>query len=156
MDPLTFGGGFNVFNWDQQVNQSFQEIKALIEKANETPLRYYARTLPVTVQADTSLRGLGACLIQQLYLQGKGPAGHLCQQEPHGHRELDLRVDYITFMKLWIEKLKDSTQRDPILRAVYQLTQQGWPHQWRHVPHAAKRYWDFRDKLSNDDGLVLK
>ena len=59
------GGGFNVFNWDQQVNQSFQEIKALIVKANETPLRYYDRTLPVTVQADTSLRGLGACLIQQ-------------------------------------------------------------------------------------------
>ena len=59
-------------------------------------------------------------------------------------------------MKLWIEKLKDSTQRDPILRAVYQLTKQGWPHQQRHVPHAAKRYWDFRDKLSNDDGLVLK
>ena len=42
-------GGFNVFNWDQQVNQSFQEIKALIVKANETPLRYYDRTLPVTV-----------------------------------------------------------------------------------------------------------
>ena len=89
-------------------------------------------------------------------IQGKGSADHLCQQEPHGHRELDLRVDYITFMKLWIEKLKDSTQRDPILRAVYQLTHQGWPHQWRYVPHAAKRYWDFRDKLFNDDGLVLK
>ena len=35
----------------------------------------------------------------------------------------------------WIEKLKDSTQRDPILATVYQLTQQGWPHQRRHVPH---------------------
>ena len=28
-------------------------------------------------------------------------------------------------MKLWIEKLKDSTQRDPILRAVYQLSKAG-------------------------------
>ena len=59
-------------------------------------------------------------------------------------------------MKPWIEKLKDSTQRDPILVMVYQLTQQGWPHQRRHVPHLARRYWDFRDELSTDDGMLLK
>ena len=39
---------------------------------------------------------------------------------------------------------------------MYQLTQQGWPHQRRHVPHLARRYWDFRDELSTDDGLLLK
>ena len=65
-------------------------------------------------------------------------------------------VSYIAFTKPWIEKLKDSTQRDPILGAVYQLTQQGWPHQQRHVPCAARRNWDFRDELSMDDGQVLK
>ena len=42
--------------------------------------------------------------------------------------KLDMRVDYIAFTKPWIEKLKDSMQRDPILATVYQLTQQGWPH----------------------------
>ena len=70
--------------------------------------------------------------------------------------KLDMRVDYIAFTKPWIEKLKDSTQRDPILATVYQLTQQGWPHQRRHVPCLARRYWDFRDKLSTDDGMLLK
>ena len=59
-------------------------------------------------------------------------------------------------MKPWIEKLKDSMQRGTILATVYQLTQQGWPHQRRHVPHLARRYWDFRDKLSTDDGMLLK
>ena len=58
-------------------------------------------------------------------------------------------------MKPWIEKLKDSMQRDPILVTVYQLTQ-GWPHQRRHVPRLARRYWDFRDELSTDDGMLLK
>ena len=67
-----------------------------------------------------------------------------------------MRVDYIAFTKPWTEKLKDSTQRDPILVTVYQLTQQGWPHQRRHVPHLARRYWDFRDELSTDDGMLLK
>ena len=67
-----------------------------------------------------------------------------------------MRVDYTAFTKPWIEKLKDSMQREPILTTVYQLTQQGWPHQRRHIPHLPRRYWDFRDKLSTDDGMLLK
>ena len=55
----------NVFHWEDQQTWSFQQVKTLIAKANTTPLRYYDRNLPVTVQADASLRGLGACLIQQ-------------------------------------------------------------------------------------------
>ena len=54
----------NVFHWEDQQTWSFQQVKTLIAKAN-TPLRYYDRNLPVTVQADASLRGLRACLIQQ-------------------------------------------------------------------------------------------
>ena len=55
----------NVFHWEDQQTRSFQQVKTLIAKANTTPLRYYDRNLPVTVQADASLRGLGACLIQK-------------------------------------------------------------------------------------------
>ena len=55
----------NVFHWEEQKTRSFQQIKTLIAKANNTPLRYFYRNLPVTVQADASLRGLGACLIQK-------------------------------------------------------------------------------------------
>ena len=79
-----------------------------------------------------------------------------CPAKASPEIKLDMRVDYIAFTKPWIEKLKDSTQRDPILGTVYQLVQQGWPHQRRHVPRLARRYWDFRDELSTDDGLLLK
>ena len=236
----------NVFHWEDQQTRSFQQVKTLIAKANTTPLRYYDRDLPVTVQADASLRGLGACLIQKhegkdqpmafasksltdaetryanieqellaivfacqrfsTYLLGRSfiaksdhkplemiAMKNLANAPPHLQRmllelqrydvtikyrpgkemqladalsrcparasqeiKLDMRVDYIAFTKPWIEKLKDSTQRDPILVTVYQLTQQGWPHQRRHVPRLARRYWDFRDELSTDDGLLLK
>ena len=236
----------NVFHWEDQQTRSFQQVKTLIAKANTTPLRYYDRNLPVTVQADTSLRGLGVCLIQKhkgkdqliafasksltdmemryanierellaivfacqrfsTYLLGRSfiaesdhkplemiAMKNLANAPPRLQRmllelqrydvtikyrpgkemqladalsrcparasqeiKLDMRVDYIAFTKPWIEKLKDSTQRDPILAMVYQLTQQGWPHQRRHVPHLARRYWDFRDELSTDDGMLLK
>ena len=55
----------DVFHWEDQQTRSFQQVKTLIAKANTTPLRYYDRDLPVTVQADASLRGPGACLIQK-------------------------------------------------------------------------------------------
>ena len=214
----------NVFHWEDQQTRSFQQVKTLIAKANATPLRYYDRDLPVTVQVDASLRGLGACLIQKhkgkdqpiafasksltdaetryanierellaivfacqrfsTYLLGRSFVAesdhkplemiamkNLANAPPRLQRmllelqrydvtikyrpgkemqladalsrcparasqeiKLDMRVDYIAFTKPWIEKLKDSTQRDPILATVYQLTQQGWPHQRRHVP----------------------
>ena len=208
---------------EMTVPKDKQQLQSLIAKANTTPLRYYDRNLPVTVQADASLRGLGACLIQQhkgkdqpiafaskslmdvetryanterellaivfacqcfsTYLLGRSFVAesdhkplemiamkNLVNAPPHLQRmllelqrydvtikyrldalrccpvrasqeiKLDMRVDYIAFTKPWIEKLKDSTQRDPILATVYQLTQQGWPHQRRHAPHLARRY----------------
>ena len=236
----------NVFHWEDQQTWSFQQIKTLIAKANNTLLRYYDRNLPVTVQADASLRGLGACLIQKhkgedqpiafasksltdaetrytnierellaivfacqhfsTYLLGRSfieesdhkplemiAMKNLANAPPRLQRmllelqrydvtikyqpgkemqladalsrypvrasqeiKLDMRVDYIAFTKPWIEKMKDSTQRDPILVMVYQLTQQGWLHQRRHVPCLAQRYWDFRGELSTDDGMLLK
>ena len=54
-----------LFHWDEMANSNFQKIKDLIAKTASQPLRYYDRTKPVTVQADASQRGLGACLVQE-------------------------------------------------------------------------------------------
>ena len=78
-----------------------------------------------------------------------------CPSRASGEIKLDMRVDYIAFSKTWIAKLKETTREDPILGTVYQLTQQGWPHQRRHTPRMARVYWDFRDQLSIDEGLLL-
>ena len=230
-----------VFAWDKMANASFQKIKDLIAKSATKPLHYYDRRKPVTVQADASQRGLGACLLQdgqpiayasnsvtdtetryanierellaivfacqrfntyvlgrpftvesdnkplemihqkslasapprlqrmlfQLqrydvtirYRAGKEmlltDALSRCPSQASGEIKLDMRVDYIAFSKTWIAKLKDTTREDPILGTVYQLTQQGWPHQRRHPPRMARVYWDFRDQLSTDEGLLL-
>ena len=78
-----------------------------------------------------------------------------CPSRASGEIKLDMRVDYIAFSKTWITKLKDTTREDPILGTVYQLTQQGWPHQRRHIPQMVRAYRDFRDQLSTDKGLLL-
>ena len=70
--------------------------------------------------------------------------------------KLDLHVDYIAFTSAWIETLKETTCEDPVLSTVYQLVQHRWPKERRRVPNVAKYYWDFRDELSTDEGLLLK
>ena len=70
--------------------------------------------------------------------------------------KLDLHVDYIAFTLAWIETLRETTCKDPVLSTVYQLVQHGWPKERRKVPNVAKYYWDFIDELSTDKGLLLK
>ena len=230
------------FYWDEQLIRSFQEIKHLLKRATAKPLGYYDRRKEVTVQADASLRGLGACLVQNgrpiafasksltgaesryanikrellavvfacihfnTYLQGRSftvqsdhkplemihlkslhnapprlqrmllqlqkydmtiqyrPGSEMlladtlsrCPARYSQEIRLDLRVDYIAFTSAWIEKLREATCEDPVLATVYQLAQHGWPNERRRVPAVARYYWDFRDELSTDDGLLLK
>ena len=54
----------NTFTWDENSSMCFQKIKSLPEKALLKPLRYYDRSKLVTLQCDASLKGLGACIIQ--------------------------------------------------------------------------------------------
>ena len=54
----------NCFAWDKNMNTCFQKIKSQLQKALLRPLRYYDQTKPVTLQCDASLKGLGACIIQ--------------------------------------------------------------------------------------------
>ena len=79
-----------------------------------------------------------------------------CPSKGYEEIKLDMHVDYVAFNKAWIAKLKEVTREDPITGTVHQLTQQGWLHQRRHTPRMARTYWDFRDELSTDDGLLLK
>ena len=54
----------NCFTWDENTNTCFQKIKSQLQKALLRPLRFYDQTKPVTLQCDASLKGLGACIIQ--------------------------------------------------------------------------------------------
>ena len=54
----------NCFTWDKNTNTCFQKIKSQLQKALLRPLRYYDQTKLVTLQCDTSLKGLRACIIQ--------------------------------------------------------------------------------------------
>ena len=43
---------------------TFHELKTLITKAHSSPLQFFQRHLPVTIQADASKHSMSACLLQ--------------------------------------------------------------------------------------------
>ena len=73
--------------------------------------------------------------------------------------KLDLQVNAISisaFSSSWLTKTANETQKDWILSTVHQLTLNGWPKIWRHIPRIACNYWDFRDELSIKGDLLMK
>ena len=63
-EPLRILLKKNTFAWDQNANDSFQKIKGFLENSLVKLLKYYDRNKLVTLQCNTSLKGLGACIIQ--------------------------------------------------------------------------------------------
>ena len=73
----------NVFHWEEQQTQSFQQVKTLIAKVNTTPLRYYDRNS--TSYSSSGCFSQRSRSLSHTEAQRRGPAHCLCQQEPHRH-----------------------------------------------------------------------
>ena len=73
--------------------------------------------------------------------------------------QLNLRVNAISisaFTRSHLTKIAAETQWDPILSTAHRLTQNGWPDRCTNIPRIARNYWDFHDKLSIEDNLLMK
>ena len=70
--------------------------------------------------------------------------------------ELDMRIDHHGFTTERIRQIEAETATDRILSIVYNFTLDGWPARRNRVPRIARQYWDQRDELSIDNGLLMK
>ena len=52
--------------------------------------------------------------------------------------------------------LKLQTAKDPELSALHKLISEGWPPKRSSVPDNLKDYWNYRDELTVEDGILLK
>ncbi|XP_064635755.1 uncharacterized protein K02A2.6-like [Lineus longissimus] len=55
-----------------------------------------------------------------------------------------------------LEEVRDNTARDPTTKTLMCLIQNGWPDTKQDTPIEAKPYFDFRDSLSCESGIILK
>ena len=55
-----------------------------------------------------------------------------------------------------LRELKKVTAEDETLKMVIQFIRHGWPDEKREVPPIARAYFNYREELTNEDGVVLK
>ena len=69
--------------------------------------------------------------------------------------EMDMHIYHHSFMTECLQKIKRETASDPILAPIYDYILNRWPETCQRVPCIARHYWDQRDELGIDNGLLL-
>ena len=54
------------------------------------------------------------------------------------------------------QEVREATQKDPGLQTLLQFIDEGWPARKSDVPEPIRLYFDIRDTLSHQDGIILK
>ena len=55
-----------------------------------------------------------------------------------------------------LQQTREETTKDPILNTLTQTIYRGWPDKQEKCPEALHDYWNFREELTVEDGLILK
>ena len=55
-----------------------------------------------------------------------------------------------------LKRFKDSSSADETSRVVMEYVLKGWPSEKEQVDELAREYWNFREELSVEDGMLFK
>lgn len=78
--------------------------------------------------------------------------------------ELDINVDSIITTKLDLmnfsndkqAQIREETSRDPVMRELLQTIYTGWPNHIQQLPTSLREYWNYRDELAIESGIIFK
>ena len=154
------------WNWTFEHDSTMNKLREVL--ASEPVLAYYDVTKPVTIQADTSQSGFGACLLQdgnpiayasrsvtsveENYAQIKKEmlaisfATKNFHQYIYGKPSIHVQTDH---------KVRETSDTDLTLGQVKRLILDGWPKSIKSVPVEAHAYWNVRDELHIADGVII-
>ena len=76
--------------------------------------------------------------------------------QPGPYLPLDIAIHHACIMPDCKEAFQQAFINDPEMQALANLIITGWPEDIREVPHPLHLYWQHRDTLTIEDGLVLQ
>ena len=62
----------------------------------------------------------------------------------------------VQFSDRRLNEIRTSTQADPQFQTLSKVILEGWPDLRRNCPKSVQEFWNFRDELSVENGLVMK
>jgi hypothetical protein len=66
------------------------------------------------------------------------------------------QIDFVPVKAERLRRIKEAVGRDEEMQALAKEIGTGWPDKKRSVPKEIVDYWDFRDELSMQEGIILK
>ncbi|KAI2650239.1 Retrovirus-related Pol polyprotein from transposon 17.6 [Labeo rohita] len=142
------------FLWDKQHDVAFQKMKDIITREPGPVLAFFDTSKDLTLQVDASKYGLGAVLLQE----GKPLA--------YASKSLtDTEINYAQIEKdllaiLWGNDHQEAIVCGPTktvqMSTLRRVIKEGWPNERKRCPTAILEYWNYRDELSEMDGMVFK
>ena len=144
--------------------QAFACIKS--EFSMKFTLQYFSKDKETLIQTDTSMEVFSPVLIHKnASASTKSESEYALSRvspqdiEPDAEQEPPIfAVNTLTNFQEGEEKmaLKLETAKNPELSALHKLISEGWPPKRSSVPDNLKDYWNYRDELTVEDGILLK
>ncbi len=69
---------------------------------------------------------------------------------------LDVNVLNVNLGDPLKDELRQETAKNPDLNALKEIIYNGWPQRKQQVPAPLQKYWNYRDELAVDDGIIVK
>ena len=69
---------------------------------------------------------------------------------------INLVINNIPATDKRMQEIRDGTKNDKSLRILKRMILNGWPDIQSQIPEEVRPYWNFRDELSEADGVLLK
>ena len=68
----------------------------------------------------------------------------------------NMDIDLMNFFQDKQDKIKANTASDPTLKILSQAIFEGWPDEIKSVDPRIREYWNYRDELALQDGIIFK
>ena len=144
--------------------QAFVCIKS--ELSTMFTLQYFCKNKETLIQTDIRMKVFSAVLIHKnASVSTKSESEYALSRvspqdiEPDAEQEPPIFVvNTLTNFQEGEKKmaLKLETAKDPELSALHKFISEGWPPKRSSVPDNLKDYWNYRDELTVEDGILLK
>ena len=69
--------------------------------------------------------------------------------------ELDVTVHHVHIRDTHKASLQELTRTDSLLRSLAETIIDGWPEDPKDIPEALQPYWNHRDTMTVEDGIIL-
>jgi len=129
-------------------------LESILNRSLQDAPRRLQRLLMTTLPYDKTVKYIKGSTNVLADCLSRSPVDHDTIQLPR--LQINLITQDIPCNADRLQKLRESTAKDETLVLLKEIVKQGWPKKIQNLPPELKPYWTFRERITIEDGLLLK